>query len=320
MGAVRQAFILGAGLGTRLRPLTESLPKPLVPVWNRPLITYAFDHLIHDLGVESFAVNTHHCPAAYDEAFPSGSYRGRAVHFRLEPVLLDTAGGLDNLRDWLPRNEPFVVYNGDILTDLPLAAAVEQHRRGGDLVTLVLRSRGDELRVGFDTDRGKVVDLRGVLAPDWPHRFQFTGIYVVSPEFLDHLVPGKIESVVLPILEVIRTSGRIGGIVIDEGSWSDLGERGSYLESLGTLAGGFPRYEVPDQTESLRISPEAVISPGVSIDRLSSVGPGASIGEGAVLEESVVWPGGRVAAGARLKRVVVRGGQCASGVLEDTDL
>ena len=66
-----QAFVLGAGLGTRLRPLTEFLPKPLVPVCNRPLINYAFDHLMADLGVSRFLVNTHHCPDAYSEHFPA---------------------------------------------------------------------------------------------------------------------------------------------------------------------------------------------------------------------------------------------------------
>lgn len=318
MSGIRKAFILGAGLGTRLRPLTESLPKPLVPVWNRPLITYALDHLIADLGIEEFAINTHHCPDAYEAAFPGSVYRGRPLLFRHEPILLDTAGGIDNLRDWLPRDEPFLVYNGDILTDLPLEAAVAQHRASGDLVTMILRSHGDELRVGFDPARQAVVDLRGVLAPDWPLRFQFTGIYVVSLEFLDHLVPGKIESVVLPMLEVIRKGGRIGGIVIDEGEWSDLGERDSYLASLPLLAGGFPRYPGAGE-EKARIAASARIDPTAEIDGLSSVGDGAMIGANARLRESVIWPGAIIEAGADLHRVVVRDGVTVSGLHEKVD-
>lgn len=319
MGEIRQAFILGAGLGTRLRPLTEALPKPLVPVWNRPLVAFAFDHLIHDLGVDEFAVNTHHCPEAYDTAFPGSCYEGRPLLFRHEPLLLDTAGGLDNLRDWLPQTEDFIVYNGDILTDLPLAGVVEAHRRDGNLVTMVLRSSGPELRVGLDPDSGRVVDLRGALLPDWPLRYQFTGIYVVSPAFLDFVVPGKIESVVLPMLEAIRRGARIGGIVVDEGQWSDLGERRSYLDAQRMLAAGFPAYADPATMQAIRISPEAVVAAGSDLDDFSAVGPGATVGEGAVLRDSVVWGGGTVAPGARLERVVVRAGMKAAGDLTDAD-
>ena len=73
MGKAEQTFILGAGLGTRLRPLTANLPKPLVPVANRPLVTFALDHLIEELKTESFLINTHHCPEKYDDAFPDRS-------------------------------------------------------------------------------------------------------------------------------------------------------------------------------------------------------------------------------------------------------
>ncbi|MDF1859339.1 MAG: sugar phosphate nucleotidyltransferase [Verrucomicrobiales bacterium] len=313
MPKATKAFILGAGLGTRLRPLTERLPKPLVPVANKPLITFALDHLISELGTESFLVNTHHCPDAYGEAFPSGEYEGRNLEFRHEPTLLDTAGGIDNIRDWLPGNEPFVVYNGDILTDLPLQRAWEHHCESGNLATLLLRSTGDELRIGFDPETGQVVDLRGVLQPDWPLRYQFTGIYFVSPQFLRFLRPGKIESVVLCFLEAIRAGETIGGYVEDAGTWSDLGERESYLDALRVVGEGFAR------PVTNRISPDATIHPTAAIDEYSSVGPGAIVGENAQLTESAVWGGGVVEAGANLTRTVIRDGSVARGQLVDCD-
>ena len=98
---VKKAFVLAAGLGTRLRPLTDTLPKPLIPVGLKPLITFAFDHLIADAGVEEFIVNTHHLAGAYAGAFPDGTYRGRPLHFRHEPVLLETGGGIRNVADLL---------------------------------------------------------------------------------------------------------------------------------------------------------------------------------------------------------------------------
>ncbi len=97
MSAVRTAFVPGAGLGKRLRPLTEFRPKPLVPVRNRPLITYVLDALI-DVGIERFVVNTHHCADAY-EWLLGAEYRGREIRYIHEPVLLETGGGLWNARE-----------------------------------------------------------------------------------------------------------------------------------------------------------------------------------------------------------------------------
>ena len=318
LGETKKAFILGAGLGTRLRPMTEHLPKPLVPVGNKPLITYAFDHLKADFGISEFLINMHHCPEAYGETFPQSRYRESELTFRHEPTLLDTAGGIDNIRDWLPANESFVVYNGDILTDMPLRDAWEQHEASENVVTLLLRSSGDELRVGFDPETGQVVDLRGELRPEWPHRFQFTGIYFVSPAFLKFIQPGEIESVVLSFLEAIRAGESVGGIVVDEGHWSDLGDRESYLDAQKVLTGDFPRYGADSLAE--RIAPDAEVPATADIDAVSSIGGNAQIGEGATISDSVIWSGATVEAGAVLNRVVVRGGQVASGDLEKCDL
>jgi GTP:adenosylcobinamide-phosphate guanylyltransferase len=125
--APRTAFVLGAGLGTRLRPLTNRRPKPLIPVANRPLITHAFDHLIA-AGVERFVVNTHWCAERYAEFFPDGKWRGHPITFVHEsPEVLETAGGIWHARAHL-GDSPFIVYNGDILSDLPLAPALDAHR------------------------------------------------------------------------------------------------------------------------------------------------------------------------------------------------
>src|SRR3979411_2705743 len=100
MAEITQAFSPGAGLGTRLRPLTDDLPKPLVPIFQKPLITFAFDHLIY-LGIPKFFVNTHHRPERFAEAFAGSTYRDRHIEFRHEPVLLETAGGIANIADLL---------------------------------------------------------------------------------------------------------------------------------------------------------------------------------------------------------------------------
>ena len=315
---MKQAFILGAGLGTRLKALTESLPKPLIPVYQKPLITYAFDHLI-GLGMDRFMVNTHHCPEAYDAAFANGSYRGAALNFRNEEALLETAGGIANIADWLPKDESFLVYNGDILTDMPLQPLLDAHNQSGNLVTLALRSRGDALQVGLDRDSGQVVDVRNYLETGCDSLFQFTGVYAVDPKFMEYLTPGKKESVVLPFLEVIRRENRVGGAVVDEGTWSDLGTREAYLRASAELSeGNFPAYGA--QAEQLRIHPSAEIHPQAFVGPYSTIGENCVVEAGAHLDNSILWSGSRVAEGTSLRNCVVRSGQTAKGVLVDEDV
>src|SRR3954469_1855565 len=120
-----KAFVLGAGLGTRLRPLTETVPKPLIPIFHKPLITFALDHLIA-AGVDSFVINTHLLAEQFEDCFATGDYRGRAVTLINEPVLLETGGGIKNAERFLERG-PFITYSGDLLTDLQLDRLIDEH-------------------------------------------------------------------------------------------------------------------------------------------------------------------------------------------------
>jgi NDP-sugar pyrophosphorylase family protein len=224
---INTAFILGAGLGTRLRPLTENIPKPLLPIGGRPIITYAMEHL-HSIDVKRFIVNTHHCAEKYSEAFPKGKWKGIPIMFRHEPVLLDTVGGIKNIEDLIANEERTIVYNGDIITNLPIASLVDKHFAGQTEVTLALRSRGPLLNVNIDKD-GFVCDMRHILKNPGVKSCLFAGIYIVEKDFLKRLQAGKIESIVLPLIEMIKENSRsVGGVVIDEGYWYDLGTVDEY--------------------------------------------------------------------------------------------
>ena len=133
---ITQAFVLGAGLGLRLRPLTEDLPKPLVPIFQKPLITFALDHLAA-AGVKSFVVNTHHLSGHFETLFANGRYRQLPIRLIHEPDLLETGGGIKNAQPSL-GTKPFIAYSGDVLTDLPLEPLLEAHFAGGNDVTLAL--------------------------------------------------------------------------------------------------------------------------------------------------------------------------------------
>lgn len=300
---VSTAFVLGAGLGTRLRPLTEALPKPLIPVWGEPLIGHAFRHLT-SAGVERFMVNTHWFPEAYVTAFPDRMWDGRPLSFRHEPILLETAGGIANVADWLGRDGSFWVYNGDILSTVPLQPALEAHAASKNIATLILRSSGAEKVVAFDQITGRVRDIRNLLGTGLAPTHQFTGLYICRPEFLDWLTPGKIESSRTIFLEIVRRADGLGGVAIDDGLWMDLGDRASYLAAHRALPAPVGwRVERPGVTQRgvCAVAPDAVIEPG------------------AVLEDCVVWSGGRVSANARLTRSVVRGGSVAGGTAVDRD-
>ncbi|HPE06768.1 MAG TPA: nucleotidyltransferase family protein [Smithellaceae bacterium] len=219
---IRTAFILGAGLGTRLRPLTEYMPKPLLPIGGRPMITYAMEHL-QAVGIQKFIINTHHCPEKYAEVFPDGNWQGIPITFRHEPLLLDTAGGIKNIEDLITQDKRILVYNGDIITNLPIAPLIDRHFELKTEVTLALRSHGPLLNVNIDS-RGFICDMRDRLHNPGVQRCLFAGIYVVETNFLRQLTAGKIESIVLPLIESIQQNPRsVGGMVIDEGFWYDLG-------------------------------------------------------------------------------------------------
>jgi mannose-1-phosphate guanylyltransferase len=307
-GVIKTAFVLGAGLGTRLRPLTEVRPKPLVPVCLRPLVEYGFDHL-HDCGVERFVINTHWLPEVWERDYPGGICARGTIHFRHEPDILETAGGMKNVEDLL-GDGTFIVYNGDIMTDLPLAAAIGEHRSKQNEVTMVLRSRDEPRQVVLDPASGRVADIGGKLGAPGP-AYLFTGVYLVEPAFLARIPPREKIGVVKIFLEMIRTGAKLGGVVIDEGHWWDLGTREKYLEVHRHFAsnGGAPW-----------ISRDAEMGQDVQVLGASAIGAGARIGAGTRLVDSVIWPGAVVAAGSELQRCVVTGRAAVNGRHVDADL
>jgi mannose-1-phosphate guanylyltransferase len=295
---MNKAFILGAGLGNRLRPLTNRLPKPLVPLFHRPLAEWAMA-ACSNAGISRFAVNTHHLPEAWDDF----GARQDVTLFH-EPVLLETGGGLKNIAAWI-GGDSVLVHNGDIFSTMPLAKLVAAHEASGLPVTLALRSTGPSQAIALDPSGSRVSDIHKLLGrADGSHLF--TGIYCVSPAFLDLIPAGEKVSVIPAFLELAK-AGQLGAIVLDEGVWLDLGDRASYLQAHRELDLG------------PAIHPQAAVAAGAVVER-SMVGPGAVIEAGAVVRDSVIWPGGRVGDGSVLDRCIVYSSTPAFGCRQDEDL
>jgi NDP-sugar pyrophosphorylase family protein len=297
---MRKAFLLGAGLGTRLRPLTNTLPKPLIPFANRPLITHVLDHCL-EAGITDFAINTHHLPEAWAKAFPDRTYRGASLTFFHEPVLLETGGGIKNIADWI-NGDPILIYNADIITDLPIDRLITGHMASNNTATLAVQDHGPSLHLALAGHR--ITDIHGkVNGQTGTH--QFTGVYVIDAEILDLIPAGEKISIIPAFLELIK-QGELGAYHIKGNPrWLDLGTREAYLEASFTLT--------PEIATGANISSQATIAN-------SWVAPDCTVEAGATVNNSILWPGTTVLRDAQLTNCIVHSTSPASGVHQNVDL
>ncbi|MCW1922857.1 sugar phosphate nucleotidyltransferase [Luteolibacter arcticus] len=303
---IRKAFLPGAGLGTRLRPLTDLLPKPLVPLFHRPLIEWAMESC-RAAGITDFAINTHHLAEKWEMvdgrwemdgeglvggnglSSKMGTWRGLPLHLFHEPDLLETGGGVKNIEAWA-GGESVLIHNGDIFSSLPLCRLIAAHEASGNPVTLALRSQGKAKHIAIDGDLA--IDIRAMLGrAEGTH--VFSGIYCFTPELLGLIPPREKISVIPAFLELAK-QGRLGAIVLDDGDWRDLGDPAAYLAAHRELA------LAPAIHAEARIDPTAVIERSV-------IGPRAEIAAGAVVRDSVVWPGAKVGVGEQVESRIVTG-------------
>ena len=309
---ITQAFVLGAGLGTRLRPLTDELPKPLVPIFGKPLMTFAFDHLIA-AGCTRLIVNTHHLPETFGT---EARYRQIPVRYEFEPVLLETGGGIKNVERHL-RAEPFIVYSGDVLTDIDLDALIAEHFRASNEVTLALRDTGLASGVAFRD--GRVLDIAGRFGHTGNH--DFANVSIWNPSVFARIPAATKISFVPILLEWIEQGGRIGGVVLNDRCWFNIGSRSAYLEAHRTILEQQWRPDYVNPSDwPIRVAKDAVVPASVRLNGFYSIGAGAQIGEDAVLENTIVWPRAQIASRSRLRNCIVRSHQTAEGELSDLDI
>jgi mannose-1-phosphate guanylyltransferase len=316
MAQITQAFVLGAGLGKRLRPLTDDLPKPLVPIFQKPLITFALDHLIA-IGVGRFIINTHRLPELFQEFFGENSYAGHSITLIHEPDLLGTGGGIKNAEPLL-GSKPFIAYSGDILTDFDLEPLIENHFRDKNDVTLGLR-RNTGLGAGVVMENGRIVAISSESNP--ADNFDYANVSVWNPEIFLKIPPGQKVSFIPIVAEWIAESGKIGGVVLDDGEWFNIGSRVEYLELHRKISneGWNPHYvKTPGWPE--RVAKSAQVDPSAQLLGCSVVGKDCRVGTGAVLEDTILWPGAQIASRSELRRCIVRDHRKVSGTHHNIDI
>lgn len=274
-----RAMILAAGLGTRLRPLTFERPKPLVPIGDRPAIAHIAKQLWIS-GISEFIINTHHRAEAFEGPLVR-DVPGRMIVSH-EAEILGTAGGITRAAPWLGDGD-VLVWNGDILTPLDVAALRDHHARSADLATLVvsIRPRG-EGTVGLDA-AGRVVRLRGERFGDEALGGDYLGIALLSFDFRRTLpAPGcLVGDGFLPWLR----AGRALGTFVWDAGWDDIGDVRAYLAAN---ARWLARSNLP-----YFVGETAIVSPGVDVAG-AVVGAGARVFGDGSLAGAVVWPGSTV--------------------------
>jgi len=311
---ITQAFVLGAGLGTRLRPLTDDLPKPLIPIFQKPLITFALDHLC-GVGVESFVINTHHLAPLFENLL-GATYAGRPLRLVREPDLLGTGGGIKNVEGFL-RTEPFLVYSGDLLTDFALEPLIDEHFRRGNDVTLALRKTGLAAEVALAGSR--VVDIGNKYGR--AGEYDFANVSVWNPQIFQRIPPAQNLSFIPILADWIGQGGKIGGVVLGDGRWFNIGSRAEYLEVHRIIEEERWRPVYVSTTEwPRRVAADAVIDPSASLSGFCSVGAGCRVGADATLENTILWPGAEIASRSHLRNCIVRSHRKAEGEHSDSDI
>jgi len=229
-----KAMILAAGLGTRLRPLSWLLPKPMVPLGNRPLIAWLVDALVRD-GIDEIVVNVHHLPEPIERDLPPLFPHVR-FHFSLEPEILGTGGGVRNVRALLERESDFFLLNGDSYQQPRFEALLRARRAHESIAALTLRHPPEG-------DRFTAVWLAGAFVTGFGagtgEPLMFSGSHCISREIFRRLPDRDVSSIVDDVYRPLVEQGSetIAGI-LDDGPWFDIGTPRRYLAASRALSGG----------------------------------------------------------------------------------
>ena len=292
-----KAVVLVGGEGTRLRPLTETMPKPLVPLMDRASLDHVLDHLARH-GVHEVVLSSSYLEVTF-HAFIDGRRGDPAISWITESEPLGTGGAVVNALGVLETDEAFLALNGDILTDLDLTAMTALHRDRGAAATIALTHVEDARPYGLvptEAD-GRVIEFREKPVDPEPGDVN-AGTYVLEPRSLGAWAPGRAASIEREIFPALIAGGSPVVGFASDAYWMDLGTPASYLRAhfdiLEGRVGFEPEYPAPFVGDGAEVHLEA------HLGRWVVIGAGARVGARARIEDSVLHPGAEVGAGARV--------------------
>jgi len=226
-----KAFILAAGLGERLRPLTENIPKPLIPVLGIPSICFAIT-LLKEAGVSEVVCNLHYRPDDITLFFRRNDNFGLDITFSYEETILGTGGGLKKCVKFLD-DDNFIMINSDIVTDIYLAQLVEKYDPSRDAACLALAGAGEGSEPTVSLEGDRVADFKNFLGSGLPPVYDYTGVALLSPEVFSYL-DENFSSVVYTAYTELALQRRLS-YFRHEGMWLDIGSIGSLRAAEKTL-------------------------------------------------------------------------------------
>jgi mannose-1-phosphate guanylyltransferase len=319
-----QALILAGGEGTRLRPLTSTVPKPVVPLVDRPFIAFMLAWL-HEHGVDDVVMSCGHLASGVRNVLGDGSAYGMRLRYVEEPRPLGTGGAVKYAESLL--DERFLMLNGDVLTDLDLTAQLEQHERTGAAATISLVAVEDPSAYGLvrTASDGAVEAFVEKPAPDQIDTNRVNaGAYVLERRVLDRLTAGEPASIERDLFPELVGHGLYGHLT--EGYWLDIGTPERYLTGTFDLLEGTVHSPVAarmgdgflaiaENVENAgRIIPSALIEAGCRIGPGARIGgrvvleSGVHVGADTTIERAVVLQGAEIGAGCTLRGCIVGGG------------
>jgi mannose-1-phosphate guanylyltransferase len=303
-----KAVVLVGGIGTRLRPLTLTVPKQVLPIAGVPMIERVLAYL-EPHGVDEVVLSLGYLPDAFIALFPEGRAGSVRLTYAVEPEPLDTAGAVGFAARYAGIDERFLVVNGDILTDLDVSAMVDFHVRREAEATISLAKVSDPSAFGLVLvdGEGKVVEFVEKPAPGaaGPSLIN-AGTYVLEPSVLDHIPQGRRVSIEREVFPALAAAGALYGFDSPD-YWTDTGKPLEYLEAnLDLVYGrrsGPPAPGAQAGAHGLWTLGEADVDEGIRGPAL--IGAGAAVAAGAVIEGSVIGAGSRIDPGARVVESVL---------------